>query len=266
MVKSSKKQRQLRGNRKKISKAELPSLRSFWERWHLRRCVGVVVLVLVISLSVMALNRLLTVEHWNIDAPEQVKADINRWLHQQPLDFWHARPVVLRQKILHKMPDVADVLLQRKLPHQLDIRVQMRQPLALWEDAQGVLHLVDGQGVVYRAIHHNEYVDLPLLRMPKTQVHAASRVLAAMKFADDARWAEVSEVMMETTGWRIDFSHQEQWLLPFGEKAVHNTALLAQMLQSEPWSVGRWRIQSRLNDRWFFRLAEQKRGHPVGKG
>jgi len=266
MDKASKKHQKLRENRKIQPKVECPSVHLIWERWHLRRWMGVALVLLAVPLSVLGLNRLLTVKHWDIEAPKAVQHDVSLWLGKQNLDFWHARSSLLREQILQRMPDVADVLLERQLPQYLHIQIRMRQALALWEDSEQKLYLVDEQGVIYRKVHHGEYVDLPLLRMPQKQVRAASHILMELKRDDARRWGQVSEMMAEAMGWRIDFAHQEQWLLPFGKKAVHNTAFLAQMLQGEPWSAGHWRIQSRLDDRWFVRPVHQKGGHPVGEG
>jgi len=266
MAKASKKTRQLRGNRKRSPKLEPSASCSFREWWKIRRWLGVVLLLCTVPWSLLGLNRLLTVTHWDIEAPKSVQDDVSLWLRQQKLDFWHARPSWLREQILHQMPDVADVLLERHLPHHMHIQIRMRRALALWEDSGRKLYLVDEHGVIYRKVHHGEYVDLPLLRMSKQKVHAASQILVELKRDDARRWEQVSEMMMEATGWRMDFAHQEQWLLPFGKKAVHTTALLAQMLRSEPWSTGHWRIQSRLDDRWFVRPVHPKGGHPVGEG
>jgi len=225
-----------------------------WKPRMLR--IGMLVLfLLVLFVCARALNTAFAVTHWQIDASPSMEKQISVVLQTQNLDFWHARPVVLRQKLLHAIPDLEDVMMQRQLPDSLNIQVSLRQPMGLWENEQGVVYLVDEHGVAYRALKQGENVDLPMLRMRKQYLQAASDMLDALLISSPKWFASSSEVFTDGLGWKLNFNQGQQWLLPFGAKAVHNVALLSEIMQERPWKTQKWRVNTRMDNRWFFREA-----------
>ena len=231
---------------------------------RLGRHIWVVVLGLLLftMLSVAglrALNQSLAVESWEIDASPLVQTHVNHALEQmESLDFLNSRPSLLRQKLLKEVPDLADVYIQRQLPNALSIHVVLRQAVALWQNDAGVLYLVDDKGEAYRPRVQGESIDLPVLRMPQKKLHAAIILLLALKKKSPEWFANSSEILAEDAGWRLNFSKGQQWLLPFGEKAVHNTALLSRIVQNVPWNTKVWRVDTRWGNRWFFRPARHE--------
>src|SRR3546814_2435301 len=53
-------------------------------------------------------------------------------------------------------------LVSRRLPDTLAIRVVEREPMALWQN-QGVVHLVDANGVALQPVDSQNWPDLPLI-------------------------------------------------------------------------------------------------------
>jgi len=202
------------------------------------------------------LNNSLRVTHWHIDAPPSLEHDIDRVLLLQNLDFWHARPMYVREKLLKSIPDLADVTIHRQLPDMLQIQVRLRQRIGLWEDQHGRVYLVDEHGVAYRPLKLGENVNLPMLRMSKAYLPAASELLGGLRSSLGDKWLAInSEVLTNGLEWKLNFSQGQQWLLPFGEKTMQSVARLSKIIERSPWREKKWRIDMRMSKRWFFREA-----------
>jgi len=212
----------------------------------------------LVVLGGRALNKSLSVTHWNIEASPTIEHEMSAVLQAQNLDFWHTRPALLREKLLHTVPDLADVLIQRQWPDALNIQVRLRQRLGLWEDEHGHLYLVDEHGIPYRALRQGEDVNLPMLRMDKKYLQAASELLHALQFSSEKWFAWSSEIFTDGLEWKLNFNQGQQWLLPFASKSVHSTALLVEILEKSPWNKKKWRVNARMGRRWFFREARHQ--------
>ncbi|MDQ6974478.1 MAG: hypothetical protein Q9M10_06300 [Mariprofundaceae bacterium] len=247
----------IRANQRRLKpKAIIPSR---WQGQWKQGLAGIGMISLtgfLLFIGGRALNQILTVSHWHIDASPSIAKEISQVLSKQPLDFWHSRPMLLQQTLLHGIPDLAAIMIHRQLPDGLNIQVRLRQPIGLWEDDHAVLSLVDEKGDVYRPLKQGENVDLPMLRMPKNHLKEVSKILQILQ-SSSRKWSALnSEVFTSDLGWKINFNHGQQWLLPFGSKAVHNVALLSKIVEEPRWRDGQWRINTRINHRWFFRKVK----------
>lgn len=66
------------------------------------------------------------------------------------------------QEKLKAVPMVRNARITRILPHTLEIKIEERAPVAVWQ-YQGKLHLVDADGVVLEPVGSGHYQHLPLL-------------------------------------------------------------------------------------------------------
>lgn len=204
------------------------------------------------------LNRTLVVHDWNIHGvPKGMQVAIGKELKRmQPLDLLHARPSRLRADLLQHLPDLAEVSITRILPDRLKIRAAMRRPVALWRGDQSTVQLVDVQGFAYRPLKAGEMLDLPLLRMPKDDLHQAVILMLNLKQLDANRYAQLSEFISEDGGWRLNFDQGRCWLLPRGAQAETRMQQVLNLLQEDRWKGGDWRIDARAATRWFIRKSK----------
>jgi len=219
-----------------------------------------VVLLAGMILGLWSLNQSLCIKQWNIYASNPLKSDIENALnHMDKLDFWHARPALLRENLLNKLPDLADLQIQRQLPSTLIIHTTPRQAIALWLNTKNSKHqqwyLVDEHGFAYRALKHGEASDLPVLRMQQKHLVAACQWLATLKNEQPQWFSRSSELFALNTGWKLNLSAGQQWQIPFGPRGLKNISQLSNILAQPRWHAGNWRIDTRLENRWFLRPA-----------
>ncbi|MDQ6990480.1 MAG: cell division protein FtsQ/DivIB [Mariprofundaceae bacterium] len=255
----------IRQNQRRLKpKAMIPSRWQVKWKQSLVRISAILLSLILLFVGGRALNQILTVTHWHSDAPSSMAKKIDMVLSTQVLDFWHSRSIRIEQKLLQDIPDLAAVTVQRDLPNGLNIQVRLRQPIGLWENDRGVVSLVDEQGEVYRALKQGENVDLPMLRMPKKYLKKVSKILNILHSSSSKWFALNSEILTDSLGWKMNFNHGQQWLLPFGVKAVHNVALLSQIVEEYQWSERQWHINTRMSHHWFLREIKHKGGHLGG--
>jgi len=221
-----------------------------------RLCAGMAGLALVLA-SAWWLNQALSVEVWTIrGVPEYLETAIDTEMNaMKTLDFIHARPSRLRRILLARLPDLNDISITRSLPDRLEIIARERTPVALWQNPDGKVALVDENAVPYRALRRGEQLDLPLLRTFRSDLGAAVNLLLAVKQVNDERYAHVSELIGEGTSWRFNFDRGQSWLLPRGDGGRHIRDLIA-LMQQKRWHGGDWRIDARLPTRWFIRKSK----------
>jgi cell division septal protein FtsQ len=204
-----------------------------------------------------SLNHMLGIDQWQISASSSLKRQIDRELSGMgPLDFWHSQPDALRRQLSAALPDIASIRIQRQLPNRLVIEAEARIPVALWQQEDEHIWLVDKQGEAYRPMRRNEAYNLPLLRMPRRQLAAASRLLTSMAQTDPARLAQLSELIDDGNGWKLNLARGQQWRLSYGTTAIRQLARLEALLAQPRWRSGHWRINTRLGSRWFLRPAD----------
>jgi len=221
-----------------------------------RLCAGMAGLTLVLA-SAWWLNQALSVEVWTIrGVPEYLETAIDTEMNtMKTLDFIHARPSRLRRILLVRLPDLNDISIARSLPDRLEITARERIPVALWQNPDGKVSLVDGKAVPYRALHRGEQLDLPLLRTFRSDLGEAVNLLLAVKPANDDRYAHLSELISEGNNWRFNFDRGQSWLLPRGDDGQRIRDLIA-LMQQKRWRGGNWRIDARLPTRWFIRKSK----------
>jgi len=204
------------------------------------------------------LNQALTVQAWQIHGiPEPLEIAMEEKLKAlQPLDLLHAWPSHLRIQLLQSLPDLAEVNIARQLPDRLEITATMRMPVALWRHAQGPVQLVDGHGVAYRPLKAGEAIDLPFLRVSADELDEAMTLLLKLKQMDVSRYAQLSEWVSETGGWKLNFDRGRCWLLPHGDLADDRMEQVLTLMQNDRWKHGDWRIDVRADTRWFIRKSK----------
>jgi len=242
-----------RANQRRID----PAIQQEARRRSLKRIGTVMVFTLMVAVSASSavwLNQKWSVAHWDIQADAPIKIAIAAQLKHMPSrDFLSTRPDLLRQQWLNRIPDLAEVRITRILPDRLNIQADARVPVALWQDEQSRLHLVDAHGP-YRLLRKGESPDLPLLRMPATELSAARSMLAALARADMHRLAALSEIRAGNGHWQIYFSRGVSWLIPQsneGSEIQH----ISSFLKQPRWKGRYWRVDARLASRWFIRPA-----------
>jgi len=219
------------------------------------------ILLSTIGAATWSLNQNLVIQHWRIVAAAPLKADIDNVLNNLgELDFWNSRPAHLHDEILSKVPDLADVYIQRQLPSTLVIHVKPRQATALWfnqaaTDQQGELYLVDEYGIAYRARKNGESSNLPVLRMQQKDLAEACQWLSLLRKEQPEWFARSSELFALHDGWKLNLAAGQQWYIPQGTRGLQTITQLSNILKQPRWHTGNWRIDTRLKNRWFIRPA-----------
>jgi len=228
------------------------------------RGFGACLLIAIATFGLYAMNQSLSITQWKITASAPIKAAIEAHLRQsETLDFWHSRPSALRQSILSAIPDIADVQIQRQLPHALLIHVTPRKSIALWQGklpqhTKEGLYLVDEHGTAYRTRQHGESFDLPVLRMTKEKLPEAASLLTHLNLKDNTWFTRLSELKAEPNGWKLNFDYGQQWFLAAGTDVQKNITSIQHLLSQPRWRAGHWRINTRMENRWFIRPAASK--------
>ncbi|MCF6207842.1 MAG: hypothetical protein L3J61_00430 [Ghiorsea sp.] len=228
----------------------------------LQTMVVVALVVAVVGLGAVKLNQGMTVTHWKIDSPEQIKQPIAAYFeHKTALDFWHTRAAVIQDDLIAKIPDIQHIEVSRILPDGLLIKATARKPIALWENvaakANKVVMLVDELGVAYRPILRGEQLDLPLFRLDASRLKTATAVLHHLSVNMPLRAQALSEVIVERQDWQLNFARGEQWQL--NQASLQDDLPKVLSILSQPrWARGHWRMDARIPERWFIRPAKQE--------
>jgi cell division septal protein FtsQ len=219
------------------------------------RALSLVVVLAALGSSALWLNEKWSTRVWEVSADEPIKAAIEAQLAAMPnKDFISMRPDRLRQQWLQSIPDLEAVRITRILPDRMRIQADARVPTALWQDEQGQLHLFDELGVAYRLLSKGESPDLPLLRVNQEQLPQAKRMLDAI--AHDNKLASLSEIRASNQYWQIYFSRGVSWLIPQNNE-VQVINHINRFMQQPRWHQRHWRVDARLQSRWFIRPAGQ---------
>jgi len=220
-------------------------------------CAGVAVLAFLLT-SAWWLNQALSVDTWTIrGVPEYLETAIDKEMNgMESLDFVHAWPSRVRRILLARLPDLADVSIARRLPDRLEIIAKERVPVALWQDLNGKVSLVDGKAVPYRGLQRGEQLDLPLLRTVRPDLSDAVKLILAMKRINHGRYTHLSELIGESDSWQLNFERGRSWLLPRAANNDRRMQVLAVLMQQKRWRGEDWRIDARLPTRWFIRKSK----------
>jgi cell division septal protein FtsQ len=245
-----------RQNQHRVSPEErLASRHKFW--LGLRRGLLTITVAGGITGTGWWLNEAFSVNKWQIDGDITLKAAIDQQLSAMTdKSYLQTRPARLHDQWLAAIPDLADVQITRILPDTLHITTVAREPVALWEDESGAIHLVDGHSRAYRALRQGESPDLPLLRISSRELDHAYPLLQAFNQQQIRDMNNLSEVRSSDASWIMYFSNGERWLLPHhSEAAVFSQ--LNNILSQPRWRKRSWRIDARTTSRWFIRPAKQ---------
>ena len=243
-----------RGNQRRIKPEEIQLARSKLRK----RLARMFIFCLMLSATLSGgwwLNENMSVRQWKIDASPMLKHAIKEQLEAMPShDFFHTQPFLLRQQWLAKIPDMAEVQVSRILPDSLHIQAQPRVPMALWQDENNVIYLLDSHAVAYRPLRKGESPDLPLLRIDRDKLASAFSLLLSLQQFDAAKMADMSEIRASVQNWQVYFSRGESWLLPQGSE--HSVIRrLTRILKEPRWQYRSWRVDARAQSRWFIRPA-----------
>ncbi|MFQ5581234.1 MAG: cell division protein FtsQ/DivIB [Mariprofundaceae bacterium] len=236
--------------------------RKLWNMWrkHTIWLSGVTAILILAGGTGFWLNRELSVTHWDISAPAELIRPIEQQLIAMPkLDFLHSRPASVRTALMQSIPDIAEVHVKRILPDALYIQAHARVPIALWQDEDGAIRLVDRHGHAYRETRFGEIHDLPVLRLPQQYLAKASALLITLRQQDAGRYAHISELASTHDSWKLYFERGQYWMIPHTAEAMQQRVKNLIALLSQPrWRNKKWRVDARMETRWFIRPAKQE--------
>lgn len=206
--------------------------------------------------GLLYLNRALSVDSWRIEAPDSLRAAIATRLQRQPMDFCHTFPPLLRHKLMASIPALADVRISRSVGGALTIRAIPRQAVANWLDPHGRMQLVDRHGLAYASTGAPLPI-LPMLRLPAGQLPKAAAMLSHLKELSHSLFAHLSEMDAIDGAWKLYFDHGESWVIP-QHGAIRRVNRLVALIEQPRWRKDAWRIDARMDNRWFIRPASSK--------
>ncbi len=211
-----------------------------------------------LAFSAIYMNNKFAVEHWQVKANPQLSKQIEQYLaEKESKAFWQTRASLLQRELLAGIPDIEALEIRRILPNGLQINAKARQPLALWENGESSVMLIDEQATAYRPLKRGEYQDLPILRLASNELPKAATLIQKIQAYDASRLGELSEVIVEDERWRLNFSYGEQW--QFHQAGIEqDLEQVIRLLATPRWSGGHWRMDARIPQRWFIRPARQE--------
>jgi len=268
-----------RSNQRRVN----PESKKQSQQLNFKRIGRILMFSMMLALTASAavwLNDKWSTKHWDITANADIKAAIEAQLAAMPnKDFISMRPDALRQQWLANIADLQAVHITRILPDHMRIQAVARVPAALWQDEQGQLHLFDERGVAYRLLKQGESPDLPLLRVNEDQLLQVKQMLDAIarlhenkhdqhrlvgnglvgnkqgnNKAGNNMLAGLSEIRASNQFWQIYFSRGVSWLIPQSNE-VNVINHINHFMQQPRWRNRHWRIDARLQSRWFVRPA-----------
>lgn len=206
--------------------------------------------------GLVSLNTALSVTSWHIDAPRSLKAAIRSQLQGQSMDFVHTFPPLMRRRLLAAIPELADVRITRRMSGELTITAVPRQPVANWVGPKGHMLLVDAHGDAYAGTERVAPI-LPMLRVPASELAKASALLAHLEKLSQNKYAHLSEMVAIDGAWKLYFDRGQSWVIPEHDATTRVNRLYALMSQPR-WHKDAWRVDARMDDRWFIRPAHSK--------
>jgi hypothetical protein len=124
--------------------------------------------------------------------------------------------------------------------------------VALWQDENNDVHLLDDHAVAYRLLRKGESPDFPLLRVDMGNRASAFMLLLSLQQYAAAKMTVLSEIRTSGQNWHIYFSRGESWMLPQGRE-TSVIRRLASILKEPRWQHRNWRVDARAQSRWFIR-------------
>ena len=156
---------------------------------------------------------------------------------------------------LKTIPTVRDAAVERALPNNVYVRIVEREPAAIWQ-YQGMVSLVDDQGVVMRTADMTPYMNLPLIVGDGAARHVAE-LMEILRSVPQVAQQFASAIRVGDRRWNIRLKDNIEVRLP-EEGAADALAKLVRMSDEEQLlkrdiTV----IDLRLPDRMFIKRAPQ---------
>lgn len=165
---------------------------------------------------------------------------------------------------LEKIPWVKKASVQRRLPHDLFIDLEERQPIALWQH-QKIHYLVDASGVVISNEKLMEFSKLPIIVGGDAPLHAP-KILALLDKFPDIQKRVTALVRVGGRRWDLQLDHKITVKLPElkSEEAFARLLLVIQQdkLHASDVSV----VDLRLPHQMIMRLSPTGAVKITGKG
>lgn len=124
---------------------------------------------------------------------------------------------------LESLPWIKAASVERQLPGTVFIRLQERQPLALWQQ-QGVIRVIDLEGQVIPGIEPRRFAHLPLVVGKDAPDHAA-KLIAVMNSEPELRNRVTAAVRVAGRRWNIQIEGRIDVRLPEDNAAAAWTQL-----------------------------------------
>lgn len=225
--------------------------------------VGFMLALGAVTGGLLMLNEMLRIKSWHIetvaDAPASLQGEIDAAMQKLPAyDFWSTRPSALSEQLLSAVADLESIEISRTMTGSLQLTATARTPVALWQNGEGEVRFVDSHGTAYRPLAQDEAADLPLLRIEGSDVRKATELLLAMHAAQPRFHTQVSELLSEGDSWKINFNRGQQWIIPQGRNISYEINRVGTLLGEPRWRSGFWRVDTRMDARWFIRPASQQ--------
>jgi len=216
-----------------------------------------------VTAGVLLFNASFHLKSWNIEtgsnAPENLRHQVDQAMQSLGNgDFWSTRPSAVREHLLASVADLESVEISRTLMGMLDIRARARTPLGLWKKDNTGIWLVDSHGNAYRPLAQDETADLPLLRLSGSDVQDAAALLQRMQQSQPQFFAHISELGSDGRSWKINFNRGQQWLVPRNHNVSYAINRIGELLDRPRWRNGHWRVDARIDTRWFIRPVRQE--------
>lgn len=170
------------------------------------------------------------------------------------------------RQTLEALPWVATASVERQLPGTLYIRLNERQPLALWQE-QGVLRVIDRSGEVIPGVEAQRFAHLPLVVGADAPAHA-EKLIAVMNSEPELRERVTAAVRVAGRRWNIQIEGRIDVRLPEADAATAWAQLARIERQQGLLSRDVIIIDLRLPDRLVVRTDPDKTplGDSVAKG
>ncbi len=113
---------------------------------------------------------------------------------------------------LEALPWVRRAAVERQLPDTIYIRLQEREPMALWQE-QGTIRVIDQLGEIIPGIEPRRYAHLPMVVGPDAAAHAAN-LIDVVNSEPDLRERVTSAVRVAGRRWNIQIEGRIDVRLP----------------------------------------------------
>lgn len=156
---------------------------------------------------------------------------------------------------LRANPWIADASVSRRLPDTLNIVVQERKPVAIWQH-QGNLSVIDIYGRVLETERLKEFAKLPLVVGPEANQNAMS-LFSLLSIHPELRSRMDAATWVGGRRWDLRFRSGELLMLPEGEEASRKALERFAELERDTGLLGRGfaRFDMRQEDRIYTRRA-----------